>query len=162
MLRCVLVMWKLLLACLIFATAVPARGDTVPAPRTATLNGLSIAGEDYGAPSHGGFAAVGSARFVLSNPTDHAITVTATLELCANTGCIPLHIQKFETDEPQSRALTIPARGRQVLRIRADLGTQRALYHVMYWHQVTFTMDRAHAVVSAGQLYFRPPRPLPG
>jgi hypothetical protein len=120
---------------------------------------LTIEGGDYGAPSHGGLEFIGSARFVLTNLTDYALTVAATLELCSDAGCVPMHIAKFETDAPKSLALTIPARGRQQLRIRADLGTQHASYHVRYWHQATFTIGSDHVVVAAGSLYFRHPHP---
>ncbi len=137
--RCRAVIWKLLLAGVIVATSVPARGDAAPAPRTATLSGLTIEGGDYDAPSHGGLEFIGSARFFLTNPTDHALTVAATLEVCSDAGCVALRIEKFETDDPKSLALTIPARGRQRLWIRAALGTQHASYHVRYWHQATFT-----------------------
>lgn len=155
------VMRMLLLAGAIVAASGHAGGEVPPAPRTAALRGLTIEGGDYGAPSHGGLEFLGSARFVLTNPTDHPLTVSATLELCAAAGCVPMHIEKFETDTPRSPALTIPARGRQSLRIRADLGTQHANYHVRYWHQATFTIGSEHVVVAAGSLYFRHPRPEP-
>lgn len=152
-------MWKLLLAGVIVATCVPASGEAEPAPRATVFSGLTIEGGDYGAPSHGGFEFIGSARFVLTNSTDHAITVAATLELCSDAGCVPMHIEKFETGAPKSLALTIRARGRQRLWIRAEPGTDHASYHVRYWHQATFTIGSDHVVVSAGSLYFRYPHP---
>lgn len=152
-------MWNLLLVGVIVATFVPARGEAAPAPRTTVLSGLTIEGDDYGAPSHGGLEFIGSARFVLSNSTDHAITVAATLDLCSDAGCVPMHIEKFETDAPKSLALTLPARGRQRLWIRPELGTAHASYHVRYWHQATFTIGSDHVVVSTGSLYFRHPHP---
>ena len=155
-----MLMWKLLLAGLIVMTAVPARGDPGSAPRAAALRGLTVTGGDYSAPSHGGLEFIGSAHFVLTNPTGQPIRVAATIELCADVGCLPLQIEKLETDDPKSRALTIPAHGRQLLRIRAGLGVQRALYHVRYWHQATFTSGSERVVVSAGNLYFRPPHPM--
>lgn len=152
-------MWKLLLLGMIIAASVPARGEAASAPRTTALNGLTIEGGDYGAPSHGGLEFIGFARFVLTNSTDHTTTVAATLDLCSDAGCVPMHIEKFETDAPKSLALTIPARGRQRLWIRAALGTEQANYHVRYWHQATFTIGSDHLVVSAGSLYFRHPHP---
>ena len=157
--RCMAVMWKLLLAGAVVAASGPAPGDAAPTPRTAALGGLTIAGGDYQAPSHGGLESIGAARFVFTNSTDHALTVAATLELCSDLGCVPMHIAKFETDDLRSRALTIHARGRQRLVIRADLGAQHASYHVRYWHQATFTIGSDHAVVAAGSLYFRHPHP---
>jgi hypothetical protein len=144
--------------------AAPAPADAPDATPCRPLGVLSICGEKYEAPSHGGEELARIARYTVENFTDNPVDVEVeTLDVVDPQGKrIPLTLDLVEwaNNTTGTRATVDPVE-RLSLRIHGGGSIAALHYHVVYHHAVRFRSGGAEVTVDAGELYFRYPHQLP-